>query len=261
MSQPQQPQQANKKTKQKGRAPAHQNTYAFRHNPKSKLTAKILSSPVDNCCRRCREKIVWRKTYRKYKPLTQPATCNQCHRRNITAAYHTICKSCAVDSVAFRRVREVYPTATRACEVCAKVPFDDENNLRGGDDDDEQELDLGRRLKLREVKTLERQQQRKEIGEKANKEEAVSVSESSDDEGDSEPVFRGEDDDEDDDDDDDEGCPQEHQLTENTVDGREDKDNSDEEEDPFLAAIGGKILTGKAYQEHLLTAATVNRRS
>jgi hypothetical protein len=163
--------------------------------------------------------------------------------------------------VAFRRVREVYPTATRACEVCAKVPFDDENNLRGGDDDDEQELDLGRRLKLREVKTLERQQQRKEIGEKANKEEAVSVSESSDDEGDSEPVFRGEDDDEDDDDDDDEGCPQEHQLTENTVDGREDKDNSDEEEDPFLAAIGGKILTGKAYQEHLLTAATVNRRS
>ena len=61
-----------KKSSSKGRAPAHQNTYAFRHNPKSKLTAQILATPIQHCCRRCHDKLLWRKTYRKYKPLTTP---------------------------------------------------------------------------------------------------------------------------------------------------------------------------------------------
>ena len=79
-----------------GRIPAFNNTFAFRHNPKSKKTASILASPIQNCCRRCHEKIVWRKTYRKYKPLTQPTICNLCNKRNITAAYHTVCNTCSV---------------------------------------------------------------------------------------------------------------------------------------------------------------------
>ena len=53
------------KKKKKGRSPAHQNTYGFKHNPKSKLTEKILSSPNVGTCRRCYEKIEWRKKYRK----------------------------------------------------------------------------------------------------------------------------------------------------------------------------------------------------
>ena len=53
--------------KKKGRAPAHQNSYAFRHNPKSKKTEKILSSPNVGVCRRCHEKIEWRKKYRKVR--------------------------------------------------------------------------------------------------------------------------------------------------------------------------------------------------
>lgn len=89
-----------KKKKKKGRAPAHQNTFAFRHNPKSKKTEKILSSPNVGVCTRCRDKIEWRKKYRKYKPLTQPAKCNLCSQRNITAAYHTICGTCAVSEKA-----------------------------------------------------------------------------------------------------------------------------------------------------------------
>ena len=84
------------KKKKKGRAPAHQNTFAFRHNPKSKKTERILASPNVGVCTKCRDKIEWRKKYRKYKPLTQPAKCNLCSNRSITAAYHTICGKCAV---------------------------------------------------------------------------------------------------------------------------------------------------------------------
>jgi Uncharacterized conserved protein (DUF2039) len=230
MSQP----SAMQKKKKKGRAPAHQNTFAFRHNPKSKKTAKILSSPVHNCCRRCREKIVWRKQYRKYKPLTQPATCNQCHRKNITAAYHTICKNCSTDSVAFRRVQEEYPTARRACEVCAKLPVDHIDNDDDTDSVDEA-IDLGR-LKLREVKTLERQRQRKEMGEKGEE-----LEDSGSDEEEAVPVF--------------EDLPH---HSEDVVDSAEEDDEDDE--DPFLAAIGGKILTGKAYQDHQLLLATGSKR-
>ncbi len=79
-----------------GRIPAYNNEFAFRHNPKSKKTASILASPIQYCCRRCHEKLVWRKTYRKYKPLTQPTSCNLCKKRNITAAYHTVCDNCSV---------------------------------------------------------------------------------------------------------------------------------------------------------------------
>ncbi len=31
----------------------------------------------------------------RYKPLSQPAKCNQCHGRTVLAAYHSFCTSCA----------------------------------------------------------------------------------------------------------------------------------------------------------------------
>jgi hypothetical protein len=80
---------------EKHRKPAHQNTFAFRHNPNSKRTVAILATPNVHVCRRCHEKIEWRKAYRKYKPRTgQPGKCNLCHHRKVTAAYHTICEPC-----------------------------------------------------------------------------------------------------------------------------------------------------------------------
>ena len=94
------------KKKKKGRAPAHQNRFAFRHNPKSKKTDKILAAPNVGCCARCHEKIEWRKQYRRYKPLTQPGKCNLCQRRNVKAAYHTICGDCAVGDKANKAVVE-----------------------------------------------------------------------------------------------------------------------------------------------------------
>lgn len=84
-----------KKKKKKGHTPKHQNSFAFRHNPGSKKTDKILSSPNVGVCRRCYDKIEWRKKYRKYKPRTQPGKCNVCFQKNVLAAYHTICTKCA----------------------------------------------------------------------------------------------------------------------------------------------------------------------
>lgn len=72
----------------------HQNTYAFKHNKYSKLTAKIQNIVECNLCSRCNEIIEWRKKYRKYKPLTDAAKCVYCKQRNITHAYYKSCGSC-----------------------------------------------------------------------------------------------------------------------------------------------------------------------
>lgn len=58
----------------KKRAPKHQNAFAFKHNPKSKKTERIMSMPIHGLCEKCRKQIEWRKKYRKYKPLTQPGS-------------------------------------------------------------------------------------------------------------------------------------------------------------------------------------------
>jgi len=101
---PQQSLTSSSRKKKAGHKPAHQNTFAYRHNPNSKRTQQILSSPNVGLCRRCHAKIEWRKQYRKYKPLTQPSTCNICFQRHITAAYHTICDTCAVSPVAYDKM-------------------------------------------------------------------------------------------------------------------------------------------------------------
>lgn len=83
-------------SKPKNRAPAHQNRTAFRHNKGSKLTARIEETAhTQGLCQRCADKVEWRKRYRKYKPLTTPRKCNVCNGRKITAAYRTLCTSCA----------------------------------------------------------------------------------------------------------------------------------------------------------------------
>lgn len=86
-----------KQSKKKGRKPAHQNEFAFVHNANSRLTKKILAMPNEGLCRRCHDKIEWRKKYRKYKPLKQPRKCNFCHNKAVKAAYHVVCKPCAAE--------------------------------------------------------------------------------------------------------------------------------------------------------------------
>ena len=75
--------------------PAHQNSYAFRHNPRSRKTEQIKRIPNHSLCQRCHDIIEWRKRYRKYKPLTEPAKCAQCKLPRVHFAYHTLCPHCA----------------------------------------------------------------------------------------------------------------------------------------------------------------------
>jgi len=109
----------NNKKKKKGRAPSHQNSFAFKHNPKSKKTERILSAPNTHVCRRCHEKIEWRKKYRKYKPRTQPGKCNLCQTRNVMAAYHTICTTCTTSDKAFKNIIQQEKSSAVAEEACS----------------------------------------------------------------------------------------------------------------------------------------------
>ena len=103
----------------KTRQPAHQNSWAFKHNTGSKKTARIARLPVHQMCLACTKVILWKKKYRKYKPRTQPGRCNLCKNKNVLAAYHVICRGCA-----------------RKANVCAKcnVELNDEN--RPDEDED-----------------------------------------------------------------------------------------------------------------------------
>jgi hypothetical protein len=262
------------KKKKKGHAPAHQNTFAFRHNPKSKKTATILESPIDGVCRRCHDKLEWRKRYRKYKPLTkQPSKCNLCSQRNVRAAYHTICTSCAQSSSKALQVLEEWnqqqqqqqqtdpqsappveqdgeeeevgslqqhgAPATRICAVCVQEPaMSEENDHCRGDqcwDTGQCEDPDARPLKLRELKTLERQRERAAIQSRSQRQPQQDEHE----------VDHSNNDDQ-----------HEHLVSQAMTEGLiiDDGFDSDDANDPFLQAVGGadKLLTGEAYQQKLL---------
>lgn len=254
------------KKKKKGKAPAHQNTYAFVHNPGSKLTAKILSSPNVGVCKKCYDKIEWRKKYRKYKPLTQPATCNKCNKRNIKAAYHTICSACSwipVDrdcvTASSSNTSSSDDTSTddvdgdariittkriKMCEVCVKAPV----TSRTPDEMEEERKQMeekltreissgGKKLSLREKKSLERQLQKLELGDTKKKKNKKDDKEENGD------VELG------------------SQYSDNEEEVNEESDivlDKEEEADPFLEAVGGKekLLTGEAYQKMILERET-----
>ena len=126
------------KKKKKGHAPAHQNTFAFKHNPKSKKTQKILESPNIHVCRRCHDKIEWRKQYRKYKPRTQPGKCNGCQKRNVLAAYHTICGSCTIHSAKAKEIiQQSIPSDNKDAEEEDKKVTKPIDSMEADDDTDQ----------------------------------------------------------------------------------------------------------------------------
>ncbi|KAJ2161679.1 hypothetical protein GGF46_001272 [Coemansia sp. RSA 552] len=87
-------------------APKYKNKVAFTHNKGSKKTQKILALPVDGLCRRCTDQILWRKQYRKYKPLTAPKKCVSCQLKKVKKAYHVLCDDCARDKAVCAKCTE-----------------------------------------------------------------------------------------------------------------------------------------------------------
>lgn len=74
--------------------------------------------------------IEWRKKYRKYKPLRQPATCNGCHKKTVTAAYHKLCADCAKER--------------RVCPFCCTGGRPRAGGEKGDDGDEgEANMDIG----------------------------------------------------------------------------------------------------------------------
>jgi hypothetical protein len=296
-------QSASGSKKKKGKVPAHQNSFAFIHNVKSKMTDKILDSPNTHVCRRCHEKIEWRKQYRKYKVRTIPGKCNLCSVKRIKAAYHTICEPCSrkstkavsmlaemnqekqrkvekyneddaldemeiavdkikiadqgADKVKNEEEEEEAPEPEgdvdqagagaggededpstvqehyrRVCCICVKEPA-----LLDGDevyDDGEDPFNAGgRRLKLRERKTIERRQ----LQESKPKRKSKHADE--------------------DDDDEDNSNDEDPEDSDGSEPDEENDNDDDHAEDPFLQAVGGadKLLVGDAYQAMLLQRA------
>ncbi|CAB9528360.1 Uncharacterized conserved protein (DUF2039) [Seminavis robusta] len=280
--------------KKKGHAPAHQNTFAFQHNPNSTKTSKIMDLPNVHVCRRCHDKIEWRKKYRKYKSRTQPGKCNICQQKRVMAAYHTICGKCSETDKAKKLVKEHLLTnppkqhqstntdhhqdnddpdreeeengknmerigeeakeqlevnaepanateeepeastastrkeGRRACCVCVK-----EFALPDPADEPKEEdpLTSGKKLTLRQRKTLERQK------EAAKKKQTTSKKKQDDN---TDPANDNQ--------------RQDNPFVDSDSDGDFDPlvDSDEDEDDPFLKAVGGKLLTGEAYQKALM---------
>ncbi|KAK9272989.1 hypothetical protein L1049_003370 [Liquidambar formosana] len=81
--------------------PKHQNRYAWDPNANRKKNETEVGgklrpySQITGVCPRCKEQIDWKRKYGKYKPLTEPAKCQRCSKRNVRQAYHNLCSGCA----------------------------------------------------------------------------------------------------------------------------------------------------------------------
>lgn len=61
---------SNRKGNNSKKGQAHQNSTAWKANKNSKKSREIAALPVYGLCQRCTDVILWRKKYKKYKPLT-----------------------------------------------------------------------------------------------------------------------------------------------------------------------------------------------
>ncbi|CAN4079484.1 unnamed protein product [Withania somnifera] len=105
--------------------PKHQNKIAWKPNAGIKINETEVGgrfrplSEITGVCPRCKDQIDWKRKYGKYKPLTEPAKCQKCSKRNVRQAYHNLCTGCAkehkvcakcscrVDQVVGRDISEV----------------------------------------------------------------------------------------------------------------------------------------------------------
>lgn len=67
------------------RAQKHQNRTSFKNDlHDTSHTIKMINNiKIAEVCERCKKIIDWKRQYRKYKPLTQPKSCNLCHQKTV----------------------------------------------------------------------------------------------------------------------------------------------------------------------------------
>ncbi|KAI9030090.1 hypothetical protein CLU79DRAFT_809946 [Phycomyces nitens] len=112
----------------------HQNTTSWKPNKNSKKTKEINGLPVYGLCQRCTDVIMWRKKYRKYKPLTAVKKCTCCQEKTIKEAYHVLCNNCA--------------TAKKVCAKCteSKEIIVDKSEIKTDASTIKEEIELERLL-------------------------------------------------------------------------------------------------------------------
>ncbi|KAF9999982.1 hypothetical protein BGZ65_004745 [Modicella reniformis] len=178
---------ANKKQGQ-----AYKNNFAFHANKGSKLTKKIAEMPVGGLCEKCVEVIMWRKKFKKYKPLTTMKKCVSCQQKSIKEAYHVVCNKCAGEKNVCAKClesREIVPT-----------------NIKSEKEIVQEKVKLERLLSSmteRERRSYLRQMERK--NKEGGPEDGENDNEEEDSDSDSEDEDDSDEDDDDDDDDDDDG--------------------------------------------------------
>ncbi|KAI7862128.1 hypothetical protein BDF14DRAFT_1746370 [Spinellus fusiger] len=125
----------------------HQNTTAWKPNKNSRKTKIINALPVYGLCQRCTDVIMWRKKYKKYKPLTAVKRCTSCQEKTIKEAYHVLCNNCA--------------TTKKVCAKCteSKEIVIDKEDVKTEASTIKEELELERllaRMTLRQRKSYMR---------------------------------------------------------------------------------------------------------
>ncbi|GAB5586794.1 hypothetical protein Unana1_01694 [Umbelopsis nana] len=106
-----------RKGNNKKKGQAHQNITAWKPNKNSKITRTINALPVYGLCDRCTEVIMWKKKYKKYKPLTAPKKCTTCQQKSIKEAYHVLCNNCASDKKVCAKCLESKEIVTDKSEI------------------------------------------------------------------------------------------------------------------------------------------------
>lgn len=92
-----------------------------------RLPEKTLTVMTMLCCKRCCEIIQWKVDYGKYVPLEVARKCNLCGEKNVTLAYHRICRDCAIKT-----------TSCAKCQKCVEtLRFYDSSKGGGSDQEDD----------------------------------------------------------------------------------------------------------------------------
>jgi hypothetical protein len=114
-----------------------------------KKEAHIRRVMCEGVCTRCREKVLWRFKYDKYKPLKTPGKCQTCKNKTVTKAYRTLCDTCAA--------------ASKSCASCCRNILEanasdmldsSKNTLVDGNQSLTGEMDIDR-IKVKDSKALD----------------------------------------------------------------------------------------------------------
>ncbi len=73
----------------------YQNTFCFKHNKNSRLTKKIIETPLDYLCQKCLTILEWKIKFRKYKPLSTPSKCKICEQKTVLKGHREVCDKCS----------------------------------------------------------------------------------------------------------------------------------------------------------------------